>query len=243
MKRDDDTEGPAHERETPAEENPVEPERRLVKTGFASKVWGFLRRPATTFRAVREQTLSSTLKYALTCLVIFGAAAGIIDAVLGADLLFEPGLGRLADRLVAILVTTGLSIAGGMTFIFGGGAWTHLWVKLLGGRQGHSYRQTLKALSYGTTPTYLLGWLPIAIVGGADSIEATTLIWAATPIWAAIPIWALVLTIIGLRELHEMTTGRAMAVYLLAVLIAVLVAVFLIGAYLLHLFIYSLSMR
>ena len=222
MKRDDNTEGPAHERETPAEENPVEPERRLVKTGFVSKVWGFLRRPPTTFRAVREDTLSSVLKYALICLVILAAAAGITLALLAPDEFVPPWLGRLADNIpLLIAVSIGLSIAGGMIFIFVGGAWTHLWVTLLGGRQGCSYRQTLKALACGATPAYLLGWSPSVIFWRTDSILATGLIWAL------ISIWALLLTIIGLRELHGIATRRAVVAYLLATIIPALVTLLL----------------
>jgi len=234
LKRDDNTEGPAHGRETPAEENPVEPERRLVKMGFVSKVWGFLRRPATTFRAVREDTLSSALKYALICLVILGAAAGIIDALTGPNLLFELGLGRLADRLLSILIT----IAGGMIFICVGGAWTHLWVKLLGGRPGCSYRQTMKALAYGATPAYLLGWVPVVLL---VDIEATDLIWAKIAIWAFSSIWAFVLTIIGLRELQGITTRRAAAVYLVATVIVGILISFWAVLSLLALFLYTFA--
>jgi len=235
LKRDDATESPAEAGERPIKEDLAEPERRLVKIGFVSRIWGFLRRPPTTFRAIKEDTLSSALKYALICLVILGAAAGIVLALLGPDVLFELGLGELAGKLLSIPITIGLSIAGGMISLFVGGAWTHLWVKLLGGRHGCSYRQTLKALAYGATPAYLLGWVPIVIFWGTDSILATGLIGAL------ISIWPLVLTIIGLRELHGITTGRAVVVYLLATVIAALVAVSLLVAFIIHILIYALT--
>ena len=185
---------------------------------FVSKIWGFLRRPATTFGAVKEETLRGALKYALICLVIFGALTGIVLAVVEIDKPF-----------LLIAESIGLSIAGGMLFIFIGGSWTHLWVKLLGGRKGCSYRQTLKALAYGGTPAYLVGWVPLGISGGGGPIGAALLIGAL------VSIWALVVTIIGLRELHGITTGRAVLVSLLGIVITGLVTllVAVVGAALL----------
>lgn len=193
----------------------VEPERRLVRTGFISKIWGFLCRPAITFGAVKEETLRGALKYALIGLVVLGALTGIMVTVSlsGADQLSDSEWGRMADWLEFIPITILFSVVGGLLFIFIGGAWTHLWVYLLGGRQGHSYRQTVKALAYGATPVYLVGWVPLAVWLGSDLIGATVLIGALASIWA------LVVTIIGLRELHGITTGRAVAVSVLGIVI------------------------
>jgi len=43
-------------------------------------------------------------------------------------------------------------------FIFIGAAWLHLFVYLLGGRKG--YLQTLKSVTFGSTPAMLFGWIP-----------------------------------------------------------------------------------
>ena len=185
--------------------------------GFVSKIWGFLRRPAITFGAVKEETLRGALKYALIGLVVLGALTGIMVTVSlsGADQLSDSEWGRMADWLEFIPITILFSVVGGLLFIFIGGAWTHLWVYLLGRRQGHSYRQTVKALAYGATPVYLVGWVPLAVWLGSDLIGATVLIGALASIWAL----ALVVTIIGLRELHGITTGRAVAVSVLGIVI------------------------
>jgi hypothetical protein len=204
--------------------------RKSVKIRFRSKIWGFVRRPATTFREVKEETLGGALKYALICLVIFGVLAGIMLALLG-DLLFLLGNGWLPDNpLLLIPEVIGFSVAGGMLLVFIGGAWMHLWVHIFGGRRGHGYRQTLKALVYGATPLYMVGWVPF--IGGVIG-----------------SIWAIVLTIIGLRELHGMTTGRAVGAALLAIGIAgvvvVLLVVVLLAAFLgplVYLFIWWLAL-
>ena len=197
-----------------SKEGLTEPEKGAIKVGVIGKTWGFLRRPITTFRAIEEDTLSVALKYALICLAIFGAGTGLILGAL-VHLYFAVGGWLFADMpgdlgppgsgyWLVVPIAVGLSIAGGILFIFIGGAWVHLWVYLLGGRKGHGYVQTVKALIYGATPGYLLGWVPFigAFVGG---------------------IWALVLTIIGLRELHGITTGRAVAACLLLVVLILVI--------------------
>ena len=52
-----------------------------------------------------------------------------------------------------------------------------------------------KAVLYSATPTVLLGWIPLI------SFIAV--------------LWSLVLRIIGIRELHEITTGRAVLALIL----------------------------
>ena len=187
---------------------------------FAGKLRGFLTNPTATFGQIKEDTLGSALIYALIGLVIMGAATGLILASLGylyvgiSDWFFSdfpeyvgpvvssPGL--------AIPIAIGLSILSGMLFIFIGGAWMHLWVYLLGGRKSHGYVQTVKALAYGATPVYLVGWVPFVggFVGG---------------------IWAIVVIIVGLRELHGMTTGKAVAACLLphVIVLAIILALVL----------------
>jgi hypothetical protein len=112
----------------------------------------------------------------------------------------------LGGALSWIPITVGFSIVGGLLFIFVGGAWIHLWVYLLGGRKSHGYRQTVKALAYGVTPMCVVGWVPL--IGGLAG-----------------GIWALVVAIIGLRELHGITTGKATAAYLLPAAIVFIVIV------------------
>jgi len=92
-----------------------------------------------------------------------------------------------------------------LVLLFIGAAWLHLWVYLFGGRKG--YRETLKALAFGETPALLLGWIPlVGILAG---------------------IWSLVLSVLGVRELHGITTGRALGAVIIAVIIPLLLLVLL----------------
>lgn len=187
---------------------------------FVSKLKGFLSDPTTTFGAVKEDTLSGALKYALICLVILGATVVLpfslfflLNAATMGFLFGDTG-GPLVDPGSPVLyapVTIGFSIVAGMLFIFIASALTHLPVYLLGRRQGHSYRQTLKAVLYGATPVCVVGWVPlIGLFAGG--------------------IWALVVTVIGLRELHGITTGRAVAACLPSIVTFCVIVGLLISA-------------
>jgi len=194
-------------------ENLIEQKRRSIEMGFGGKVKGFLGSPSATFGAVKLDTLGDALKYALIWFVIFGAVFGIIFAlafglISGMIGLLFPLPGWLVGvGLLLIPIMVGFMVVAGIVGIFIGGAWTHLWLYLLGGREG--YTQTVKALAYGATPSYVIGWVPFVGFAGA--------------------IWAIVVTIIGLRELHGITTGRAVGAYLLAAFIP-LVIILIISA-------------
>ncbi|ABS55816.1 hypothetical protein Mboo_1298 [Methanoregula boonei 6A8] len=94
-------------------------------------------------------------------------------------------------------------------FVFSGlfGLWVHLWVWILGGRNGAG--QTLKAFLYGLTPALIFGWIPVVGILFA--------------------VWSFILDILGLRELAGLSPARAALAMVIAVLIPlVVVAVFLV---------------
>jgi hypothetical protein len=220
VESDNGTEGLADTGGISMKQDLAEPERKPIRMGFGSKFRGFVRNPAATFGEVREETLGGALKYTLICLVIFGAATGLVSSLpfsLTGVAMWEIWFGGASDPLGSILggalswipITVGFSVIGGLLFIFIGGAWIHLWVYLLGERKSHGYRQTVKALAYGVTPMCVVGWVPL--IGGLAG-----------------GIWALVVAIIGLRELHGMTTGKAVAAYLLPAAITFIVIVIVV---------------
>lgn len=83
----------------------------------------------------------------------------------------------------------------GILGVFIGGLWTHLWVYLFGGRKGVT--QTLKALLYGATPGCVLGWIPIV---GIIAV-----------------LWGFIVQIVGIRQLQEMPTIKAVLVLAIAI--------------------------
>jgi hypothetical protein len=78
-------------------------------------------------------------------------------------------------------------------------AWVHLLVWLAGGRKG--IFRTFKALTYGLTPSYLLHWIPF--------------------IGFLFDLWAIILMTLGIRELQEISSGRALVVMFIAIMVPV----------------------
>ncbi len=187
---------------------------------FIELVKGMILSPVETFQKVRKADLGDALKYFLILVVINAVLSVIISLVALSSMwaayssIFEGlGIAIPAAAGFGIVVIAILMIFVNLLFLFIGAAWLHLWVYFLGGRKG--YLETLKAIAYGDTPHLLIGWIPL--IGFIGSI------------------WTFVLYILGVRELQEMTTGRAAAAVILAavvlLIIIVLVAAFLFIAF------------
>ena len=184
--------------------------RRL---SFGEKVKGFLGAPANTFTNVEPETLGSALKYfaiwaaiyaILQTVVFYTVDRGVFQTL--ADLL---GLSAAFVVYRFDAVAFGLmNLLGAFAGLFISGSWAHLFVRAFGGRKG--YGNTMKAFAYGNTPVFLFGWIPFA----------GTLSW----------IWAAVLDIIGIRQLHEVSTGRAVGAVLLSYLALIIIAVLIVVA-------------
>ncbi len=163
-----------------------------------SRIRGFSFSPSSQFAAAREDTVSDALTYFVPLLAFLGAIIAI--AVTGVVIMAE--LPVVSAPLLGVGTFAGIIIAG----VFGAmyiSVWLHIWVYLLGGRNG--FKQTLKAITYGATPCLVLGWLP-----GPNIIIA--------------PIWSLLLVINGLAELHEMSPGMAILSVVLAILAPLVIA-------------------
>lgn len=141
---------------------------------FGEKIKGFFVEPQKSFKEVKNEKPADYLIY-------FGILAlipSIIGAVLGklTFALLWPALASLGAILTFVITYVMLWIT---TFV--GGAWLHIWIKLFGGKE--DVDKTFKALVYGDTPYYLLGWIPfISIIS---------------------VIWSWILGIIGLSEYHK----------------------------------------
>jgi hypothetical protein len=180
--------------------------RRL---SFGEKVKGFLGAPSNTFDDVEPEALGSALKYFTIWAVIYGILRTIVFYTLERRV-FQTlwdflGLSDAAIYLFDPVIFALLAVLGGFATLFVGGLWAHLFVRAFGGRKG--YRNTIKAFAYGNTPLFLFGWIPF--------------------VGMLFPIWAWVLNIIGVRQLHEISTGRAIGAVLLG-MAALVIIVFLI---------------
>lgn len=175
---------------------------------FFEKVKGFLLEPSKTFDATKGEKLEEAIKYYAVIAAVYSALFAVLLAFVGT--LFGSMMG---GRSLGMLMGAGAGAGGAIIFFvlfmifiiigaFIGGAVLHIFVYLVGGRKG--IVQTIKAVMYGSTPGLLLGWIPIiGFIAG---------------------IWSLVLEILGIRQLHELTTGKAVLAVLIPVIIAVILA-------------------
>ena len=175
---------------------------------FVEKVRGFIMKPVETFQNVRGGSLGDAFVYYIILLVINAVlSAVVLTAGLSALSIYQsiPGF-KGALPLVLFFMT----IVGGIIGVFIGGAWLHIFVWALGGKKG--YVQTVKSVMYGSTPGLILGWIPIIGFIGA--------------------IWTVILDIFGIKELQEMSIGRAVAAVVIAgVILIVIVMVLAIAAF------------
>ena len=181
--------------------------RRL---SFGEKAKGFVGAPLNTFNNVGAEALGSALKYFTIWVVIYAILRTIVFYTLERRVfqLFWSMFG-VSDAAVYRFdpVTFALlAVVGAFASLFISGSLTHLFVRAFGGRKG--YGNTMKAFAYGNTPLLLFGWIPF--------------------VGMLFPLWALVLNIIGIRQLHEISTGRAIGAVLLGIVALVIVGV-LIG--------------
>ncbi len=188
---------------------------------FFEKVKGFLLEPSKTFDATKGENLDEAIKYYAVIAAIYSAIFAVLLAFVGT--LFGSMMG---GRNLGLLMGAGAGAGGAVIFFvlfmifaiigaFIGGAILHIFVYLVGGRKG--IEQTIKAVMYGSTPGLLLGWIPI--IGFIAAI------------------WSLVVEIIGIRQLHELTTGKAVLSVLILIIIAVVFAMIIVALFVVPAFI------
>ena len=165
---------------------------------FLEKTKGFLIKPSETFNKVKKEEMGNVLKYFVVWLLVYAILSTIVFTSIGNMLgvfsflysLSMLGLGSALWLFIILLV-------GGLIWIFISAGIIHIGVLVVGGKQG--YYQTLKALIYGGTPGYVLGWIPFIMFLTA--------------------IWAFILEILGIRELQEISTGKAVLAILIPIII------------------------
>jgi hypothetical protein len=167
---------------------------------MVEKAKGFLINPVETFQKSRGDEPGAVLMY-LASLLLINAVLSALVAAVGIQVMQMFG-GMKFGVAVPVVVFFAVLVGGFiLTLIFA--AWVHLWVHLLGGRKG--IWATIIAIVYANTPRLLLGWIPL--VG---------IIFA---------LWSLVLSILGIRELQEMSGERAVLAVAIAIIIPLIVII------------------
>jgi len=163
---------------------------------FVDKVKGFLLEPSNSLHNSREDSLIGVLKYYLILVLISSVLEALIRIFFGELIVSMMGQYAMISGgtgMKDIIIDSTYYIIYAIPGIFIIGAFLHFGVYIAGGKKG--LNQTIKALVYTSTPSLLLGWIPIInIIAG---------------------MWSLVLNIIGIREFHEISTERAILAVLL----------------------------
>src|SRR5215218_8469876 len=166
--------------------------------------------PVGFFRSIRRQgDFLNPLLFAIICAVISGLLTGIIGLVI--SLATGNGIGSAFGSLFGAIILTPIATAIGL-FIWA--AIYHLLVILIIRPSHAGYEATFRVVAYASV-LQLASWLTyIPILGILVGI--------------AIGIYNVVLTVIGIREVHATTTGRAVAVVLIPVIVVVIL-IFVVG--------------
>lgn len=178
---------------------------------FVDTVRDLVTRPADFFSGIaRRGDFVNPLIFALICVVVtavIGGFLGILGAIVGIG---DRGVGAAIGGLVGSVLLTPIFYAIGL---FIGAGILHLLVALIIKPAATGYEATFRVLSYSAVGQ-LVGWIPFL-----------------GPLIAAVA--GVVLSIIGVREVHNTTTGKAALVVLIPAAIVILIALiiaFLIGA-------------
>jgi branched-chain amino acid transport system permease protein len=189
---------------------------RGITKGIWNRTVGFMRIPSETFKSVKDENSfgQDSIRHYLKLLVAFAILQTLLFTSIPE---YYVAITSFIAIFVPIVFFTHWPPLSGFIYIFIGGLiaaqgfslLTHVWVNVLGGKK--KLGQTIKSVTYGSTPLLVLGWIPFLGI--------------------AFIIWSIKVSIIGIRELHEVSTKRAVAAFILgaacfSVLVRVLILFF-----------------
>lgn len=196
---------------------------------FKLKIKGIFLEPSKFFETVKEEPLAEAIKYFIDIIVLYLAITVFFDIFL---FLFTKQIGDFIYRLNPNIYGTkmafififlwGLPVYNLIFTVIGVfilGPVIHIGIYIMGGRKRIS--QTLKSVIYTSPILFLFG-----LIQGLTLVVFLWLQWMPFLFLAVFPlIWALVVEIIGLRKLHDLTTGRAIVALIISFIILIFVNV------------------
>jgi len=171
---------------------------------------GFLAQPTETFQQHDGTTLAKAFQYFAVLSLFYAILLGIVEGTifyLNADSTFADlaiasnFIGFFSWIFIFFLIAFAFTSSFFGIFLYG--LFQHVFVLLCGGERGIA--QTMKAMMYGSVPALIFGWIPVISIIAA--------------------IWSLVLMIIGIRELHKLSTTAAALVILLPMVLTFVITI------------------
>ena len=179
--------------------NPVE--------SFVGTVRDLVTRPAAFFRDMAGRgDFGNPLLFALVCAVISAAIGGYLGVIYATVGIGDAGVGGAIGALLATMFFTPI-ISVIALFVCAG--IVHLLVALVVKPANSGFEATFRVVSYSNV-AQLVGWVPVL-----------------GPLVAAVA--SIVLSVIGVREVHETTTGKAALVVLIPAAVGLLIALLLVA--------------
>ena len=173
---------------------------------FVGTVRDLVTRPVGFFRGMaRRGDFVNPLIFALVCTVISTAIGGFLGILYATVGIGYEGVGGAIGAFVASMFFTPI-ISAIALFVCAGVL--HLLVALIIKPADTGFEATFRVVSY-TSVAQLASWIPV--LGSLVAFVAS-----------------IALSIVGIREVHETTTGKAALVILIPAVVALLVALFLI---------------
>ena len=166
---------------------------------IVTKLKGMLLDPVETLQQSKDDEPKAVLAYYAVLVIINSLFYTIMSIV---------GLNPVSDTILGsenIFFIFGFAVFSSFILAVLFIAWLHVWVYILGGRKG--IIQTAKTFVYAGTPYFLLGWLPY--------------------IGFIFLIWSFILSVLGIRDLHEISVARAGVALAIAIVVPIVLLVIL----------------
>ncbi|HZY66798.1 MAG TPA: YIP1 family protein [Rubrobacteraceae bacterium] len=174
---------------------------------FVGTVRDLVTRPVGFFRGIaRRGDYANPLVFALVCAVISAVIGGFLGVLYATVGIGDTTVGEAVGAFVASMFFTPIIFA---IALFVGAGVLHLLVALIIKPADTGFEATFRVVSYANV-TELVTWVPIL-----------------GPLVAAVA--SIALAIVGVREVHETTTGKAALVVLIPAAVGLLIVSFLIA--------------
>src|SRR5215212_3903179 len=195
-----------------ARPSPREFEPSNPLSSFVDVVRRVVLHPVDFFSGIpRQEGLRNSFLFALICIVIgavLNAAVGLIGAQSNVQIyqeLFQP-LGVNVQVAAGFVASIVMYVVIGLISLFVGAGIYQLLVRLVVGRENAGFSGTFRVMAY-TAVVNLVSWIPIlGLLAG---------------------LYAFFLQVVGFREVHETSTGRAILVPLLLFGISIVIGALL----------------
>lgn len=222
-REDGPSQGPSNgQRDASVDSSTAEFDYRDPVQSFTNTVVGVVTRPVGFFSGMaRQGDYVNPLVFLLINFEIFALASGV-SGLLGS--LITPDQTFLGAGLNLVLLLVLAPIVGAV-IVFVSAAIYHLVAYLVVKPETSGFEATFRVLAY-SSGVIMLPFAAVAFVGWVPVLGAILNIVASF----AVTVYALFLTVIGMREAHETTTGRAVLIMLIPSAVSFLVFLILLAA-------------